>query len=126
MKLLKVFGLILVTFTLFSCSNSAYKYQASNVAQMEFTSIDEHTLKKSFACDHHLMTSLLNRPMTADQAMMLAFTKQMQTQNNVSAFVDVVSIRGQKSVESQSSSSNSQYLTSIANDINAVTITGSL
>jgi Tfp pilus assembly protein PilE len=126
MKLLKIIGLILVTFTLFSCSNSANKYHASNFERVEFNSANENTIKKSFASDYHLMASLLNRPMTADQAMMLAFSKQSQTQNKTTAFVNFVSIRGDKLLENQSSDKTDQYSTLIANDINAVTISGSL
>jgi len=133
MKSIKYFGLILITLTLFSCSNSASKkitdkitYQASNFERMEFKPVNENTIKKSFASDHHLMMSLLNRPMTADQEMMLAFSQQLQSQNNTAAFVNFVSIRGEKHLESKSIDKTNQYSTLIANDINSITISGSL
>jgi hypothetical protein len=125
MKPLKIIGLILVSLTLFSCSNTADKYQMSNFEQMEVKPLNGNTIKKSFHSDHHLMMSLLNRPITADQALMLAFVKPALSLNKATAFVNFISIKGDGSLEIKSNNRKSQYLGLIVKDNNSVSINGS-
>lgn len=77
--------------------------------------------KKPLVSDHHLLMSLINRPVTADQQIMLAFEKQRESNYN-DIFVNAVSIKGPKLID------NSEplyfYNHIINNDVNAVSIQG--
>ncbi len=79
--------------------------------------------KKPLVSDHELMMSLLDRPITTDQRIMLAFANyqtEMQHTLDTTTFVRPISITG-------STSSNgipNYYQTLIANDINAAAIRG--
>ena len=66
------------------------------------------------------MMSLLNRPVAADQAMMLAFSQQ-----NKMVLVNFVNVRGQKSSDVQDNIV-SPYAALISKDNNSVSISGSL
>lgn len=78
-------------------------------------------VKKPLISDHYLLMSLLNRPVTADQQMMLAFEKERETiYGNV--FVNAVSIKGPKFIDN--SEPQNPYELFIQNDINAVSIQG--
>jgi len=131
MKSFKIIGLLFITIFLISCSSSAHlsqtremDYRQSTFEKTVFTPVDESTIKKSFSSDHQLMMSLLNRPMTADQSMMLAFARQ--SLNPSSTRVNFVSIRGDKKQQSQRYNQVNEYSALIAKDINAVSISGSL
>jgi len=131
MKLFKITGLLFITTFLISCSSSSHlsqaremNYHQSTFEKTIFTPVNENTIKKSFSSDHQLMMSLLNRPMTADQTMMLAFTQQTKTQG--SSIVNFVSIRGDKKQESQRYEQVNRYSALIAKDINSVSISGAL
>lgn len=131
MKSFKTIGLLFITIFLISCSNSAHlsqekemNYRQSTFDRTVFKPVNEHTIKKSFSSDHQLMMSLLSRPMTADQSMMLAFTHQSQSQSSTT--VNFVSIRGNKKQESPHYNQVNVYSALIAQDINSVSISGSL
>lgn len=85
--------------------------------------------KKPLISDHYLMMSLLNRPMTGDQKLMLAFAKQQEQyfDNSSPIFVNAVMIKGDKNEQpSQSTHSNNNgiYSSLIAQDINAIRVSG--
>lgn len=77
--------------------------------------------KKPLVSDHHLMMSLLQRPITQDQQMMLAFAEQRQRYSN-EIFVNSVSIKGPKSSDANASRTQHVYAALIANDVNSVSI----
>ena len=78
--------------------------------------------KKPLVSDHYLMLSLLNRPMTQDQQMILAFTEQRE--NNQSLyFVNAIAIKGAKN-EEQTTRAQHNYSSLIAQDFNSVQIFG--
>ena len=131
MKLLKFLTPIIIALSLFSCSNTAdlsqetvMNYHQSNFDKTVFKPVNKNTVKKSFSSDHYLMMSLLNRPMTTDQAMMLTFTQQAQ--NETAVLVNFVSLRGDKKQHIQQDKQTSKYTALIAKDINSVSISGSL
>lgn len=77
--------------------------------------------KKPLISDHHLLMSLINRPITADQQMMLAFEKQRE-EDYGHIFVNTVSIKGPKLIDNSEPLSFYQQI--INNDINAISIQG--
>ena len=77
--------------------------------------------KKPLVSDHHLMMSLLHRPITEDQKMMLAFAQQRQRYSN-DIFVNAVSIRGPKASDENTSRTQHVYAALIERDVNAVSI----
>ena len=105
-----------------SFSDNGYQqgYVASNYSHTQFTPINANSNKKPLPSDHQLMMSLLNRPMTEDQAMMLAFSEQRTYQNSPST--GGVLIKGSKASDQDAQPSSSMYADLIAQDINAVTI----
>ena len=81
--------------------------------------------KKPLTSDYHLLASLLNRPMTEDQKMMLAFAsarEEFKADNPY--FVDYVSIRGSKKEDPMVSKPLSQSQMLIAQDSHAITVLG--
>lgn len=130
MKLFNLISTLLIAFTFFGCSstpeqaNAAMQYHTHHFERTHFKIVDQDTVKREFASDHHIMMSLLNRPMTADQRMMLAFAQQSKM--NTSAFVQTISIRGDKSEDNNNYFQYSPYSQLIANDINAIEVQGSL
>ncbi|GLX76914.1 hypothetical protein tinsulaeT_02540 [Thalassotalea insulae] len=82
--------------------------------------------KKPLISDHHLMMSMLNRPMTGDQKIMLAFARQQDSYQHQIApvFVNAIYIRGEKSSDNEISPSQGIYSALIAQDINAIRIQG--
>lgn len=78
-------------------------------------------VKKVAVSDHYLLMSLINRPITADQQMMLAFAKQRETHYS-DMFVNAVSIKGPKFIDN--SEPQNIYSALIDNDNNAVSIQG--
>ena len=82
--------------------------------------------KKPLLSDHYLMLSLLNRPVTEDQKMMLAFTRQSDNYQNP-YFVNTIEIKGDNSTDSYSNSSSktiNSYSSLISQDFNSVRISG--
>ena len=87
----------------------------------KFTSANTKVSKKILHSDHHLMMSLLNRPITADQAMMLNFAQKRESYYPSSHYA--VAIKGNKSSDKSNSRAVHAYASLISQDINAVTIT---
>jgi len=79
--------------------------------------------KKALISDHYLMLSLLNRAMTQDQQMMLAFAKQRQLHQSA-YFVNAVAIKGPKQLNSATKRLQHSYSKLIAQDFNSVQISG--
>tara|TARA_R110000737_G_scaffold176266_6_gene201371 strand:- start:4896 stop:5237 length:342 start_codon:yes stop_codon:yes gene_type:complete len=83
--------------------------------------------KKALFSDHYLMLSLLNRPMTQDQQMMLAFAQQSENYQSP-YFVNMVTIKGPKSdsTANQVTTTRAQHSYSylISQDFNSVQISG--
>jgi len=79
------------------------------------------TVKKPLISDHHLMMSLLNRPVTEDQRMMLAFAQQRERYTN-DIFVNTVSIKGPKDSDVDTSRTQHVYAALIERDANSVRI----
>ncbi len=106
---MKLLNIIIVTFlllTTFACSST-------KTVKVE---------KKPLISDHYLMMSLLNRPMTGDQKLMLAFAQQQDEyqQEAMPIFVNAVMITGEKSTRRN----QNIYTDLIAKDINAIRISG--
>jgi hypothetical protein len=80
--------------------------------------------KKPLISDHHLLLSLLDRPVTPDQQLMLAFAKQQDIyQQQNPTFVNSVMMLGERN-EAPAVKTLSPYYTMIANDNNAIRISG--
>lgn len=81
--------------------------------------------KKPLISDSHLLLSLLNRPTTPDQQLMLAFAKQQDSfVQQAPAFVHAVMIVGEKSEDSVPSFHQSNYYPLIAKDERSIRIGG--
>ena len=86
--------------------------------------------KKPLLSDHYLMMSLLDRPVTEDQKLMLAFASvQNSAQQNdypqvPSIFVNTVMIKGAYIQHDRKNYSNNIYQRLIAKDINAISLSG--
>lgn len=87
----------------------------------QFTPTNTKTIKKPLQSDHHLIMSLLNRPITADQAMMLAFAQERKSYHSSNSNYAIV-IKGEKSSDEPNSRSEQAYAQLISQDINAVNI----
>ena len=82
--------------------------------------------KKPLTSDHYLLLSLINRPVTEDQQMMLAFTQQSDSIQNP-YFVNTIEIKGATGADSHENSSSStlyNYSSLISQDFNSVRISG--
>lgn len=123
--------------TLFACSSTeqvnnepladnsyAQYYDSSNFPHSQFTPISKHSIKKPLNSDHQLMMSLLNRPITADQAMMLDFAQERaRYTSSYSNYADNgVMIKGDKISDNSSNRTEHVYAQLISQDINAVSI----
>ena len=147
MKNLKILFCLLFCISLFACSSTQSidnKYASNahanantyiNVSayggdfpHTNFKTITSETVKKPLDSDHQLMMALLNRPMTADQKMMLAFSAQRQQQAESLGiqYANFVTIKGNKTETPATSPSTNVYSTLIASDINAIQVTGAL
>ncbi len=96
-------------------------FVTKNFSHNTFTQIDKNTIKKPLYSDHHLMMSLLNRPVTADQAMMVAFAQERERYNSSYSHY-AVEIKGDKSTDNSNNRSKHPYADLISQDINAVII----
>jgi hypothetical protein len=105
MKNILMLLVILFTFLLTACSSKP----------------EIEIVKKPLISDHHLMMSLLNRPVTEDQKMMLAFAQQRESYSN-DMFVNTVSIRGPKESDADTNRVQHVYAALIERDINSVGI----
>ena len=124
----------LLCLSLFACSsteqvhheqtstNGYYQSEINEKFSHKFTPINKTTIKKSLSSDHQLMMSLLNRPMTEDQAMMLAFEEQRKSYSPTYANFGV-EIKGERKANKTEKRSTHLYAHLIEQDINAVTIT---
>ncbi len=81
----------------------------------------EKLAKRPLISDHYLLMSLLNRPITADQQMMLAFAAQREV-NYSTVFVNAVAIKGPKYVDH--TTPQSVYSALISNDKNSIALQG--
>ena len=118
-----------------TANTSAYN---DNFSHTQFKATSGETIKKSLDSDHQLMMALLNRPMTDDQKMMLAFAKEREQQAQAlgNEYAAYISIKGEKDASSDPSFDSvsdrsfnrptSIYSELISNDINAVEIMGAL
>jgi len=127
---------LLLCLTLFACSSTEHvsnklpknsygqTYVGTNSPHSQFTPISKTSIKKTLNSDHQLMMSLLNRPMTADQAMMLAFAQERVSYANTFANYanNGVMIKGDKASENPSNRTKHAYAQYISQDINAVLI----
>lgn len=110
----------------FSANGYAQGYINENYNHTQFTAINQHTVKKNLNSDHQLMMSLLNRPMTADQIMMISFAKQRASYS--SAYTHTINANTGTAIKGPKESHNNVrtthlYAHLIEEDINAVTIT---
>lgn len=105
----------------FSDNGYAQGFVSKNFSRNQFTPMNENTIKKSLPSDHQLMMSLLNRPITADQAMMLAFAQERVSYGNTYTNYGV-QIRGDKSSDDPNNITEHAYAGLISQDINAVSI----
>jgi len=106
MNILKVFLAITIAISLTGCNA---------------TPKAEKLVKKTLVSDHYLLMSLLNRPIPADQQMMLAFAKQREVEYGA-IFVNAVSIKGPKFIDN--SNSLNTYSSLISNDVNSIGLQG--
>ena len=125
---------LLFCFSLFACSSTEQVSEnyftergytrgfiSENFVHSQFMIINENTIRKPLLSDHQLMMSLLNRPMTTDQAMMLAFAQERASySNDYSNYA--VEIKGDKSSDKPNDITEHAYAQLIADDINAVSI----
>jgi hypothetical protein len=87
-----------------------------------FMPVNKDSIKKPLSSDHQLMMSLLNRPLTTDQAMMLAFAEQRKINTPTYATVGV-QIKGGKKSANENQRSVHLYAHLIKKDINTISIT---
>ena len=128
---------LLLCLTLFACSSTeqvgtnnlldnsyGQSEKEANFPRSQFSPINKDSIKKPLNSDHQLMMSLLNRPMTADQAMMLAFAQERASYANTFAnnANNAVMIKGDKSSDSSNNRAEHVYAQLISQDINAVSI----
>lgn len=130
---------LLLCLTLFACSsteqgdhkalsdNGYDQISMNNFSHGNSSYSDKDTIKKPLNSDHQLMMSLLNRPMTADQAMMLTFAQERARYTNTFAnnADNGIAIKGDKKSDPSSSRAKHVYAQLISQDINAVSITAS-
>jgi len=105
----------------FSDNRYSQGYIGDNFYHTQFTSISDNKIKKTMSSDHQLMMSILNRPVTADQAMMLAFRQERASYNHYFSNY-AVKIKGDKSSDTTSARTENAYTQLILQDINAIDI----
>lgn len=99
-----------------------YSYSNVEFYNRKLTDMNQNTQQSIPHSDHHLMMALLNRPVTADQAMMIAF--EQERINYTGAFANYgVEIKGNKHNNKVGYRANNLYSDLILHDINAVNIT---
>lgn len=129
MKNVTLFIALLSCFVLSACGSTSAvinqdkmqdNYYTSQFSHTSFTTYNKDSVKKQLSSDHQLMMSLLNRPMTQDQAMMLAFAQQ-RASYQPSTNNRGISIKGEKSADDNYESSH-QYQVLIAQDSHSISI----
>lgn len=115
MKFVNLITCLFVCFFTFGCASTSTQH----IVKIE---------KRPLISDHHLMMSLLNRPITQDQQLMLAFADQQAQYRTGSLFVNTVAILGEKptkpSTEQSYNRVNNSYTALIASDVNAIRLSG--
>jgi predicted transcriptional regulator len=106
---------------LFSEKGYARGFINEKFSHTHFIPTNKNSIKKPMLSDHHLMLSLLNRPMTVDQAMMLAFEQERVNYGNTFANYSV-EIKGEKGSDELNYRSENRYSKLIAQDINSINI----
>lgn len=106
----------------FASNGYAQGYVSQHHSHSKFLAMDASSVKKSLSSDHQLMMSLLYRPMTEDQAMMLAFAQERASYSPAFSNAGVM-IKGAKTEDQQTTRAINQYAHLIAQDINAVLMT---
>ena len=130
---------LLLCLTLFACSSTeqvshhdfsdndyTQSYASTHFSHSQFTPINDGGIKKPLDSDHQLMMSLLNRPMTEDQAMMLAFAQERARYTNIlnNHANNGVMIKGEKVEDDMNNRMGHVYAQLISKDINSVLISG--
>lgn len=130
---------LLLCLTLFACSSTeqvdnyplsdngyTQEYVSTSFHHSQFIPISKNSIKKPLNSDHQLMMSLLNRPMTADQAMMLAFAQERSRYSeNFSNYANKgVMIKGDITSDNSNERTEHVYAQLISQDINSVSISG--
>ena len=129
MKIFKIGCYLFLYFTISACSNTAHvnvepdnnHYYANDFNHTEFTVYNKGSVKKRASTDQELMLSLINRAMTEDQRMMLAFAKSQERYLPENTIVGI-QIKGDKHEETTKQRVISNYAQMIDRDINAVHI----
>jgi hypothetical protein len=129
MKVFKVTVSLIFSLLLGACSSTGQltsnteenHYYAKEFSHTEFTPHHKGSIKKSASSDHQLMLSLINRPVPADQLMMLAFAKRQESYFPDSAVVGV-RIKGERIDHNNKKRTVSQYTHIIEQDNNSVSI----
>ncbi len=108
----------------YSDSNSRLNngYYANQFTKTAFEEQSANTEKKPPASDHELMITLLNRPMTADQAMMERFERE-RAQYAHSFSIQRVAIKGERSSDKTQERAQHAYAHLINKDNNSIEIT---
>ena len=116
---------ITLLLTLSACSSSANQHASLVQKNSSSNYLTAKSSGQVISSDHQLMMSLLNRPVTPDQAMMLSLQKRADDSQNVHiAQEKFVLIKGESSnnTASKYSSTSYAYKNQIEEDINAVSI----
>jgi len=111
MKFVNLFVFVLISFFTVGCASTSNPY----LVKVE---------KRALISDHHLMMSLLNRPITKDQQIMLAFADQQAQYQSNTRFVNAVAIVGEKPSALSNIRPSNSYTTLITNDLNAIRLNG--
>lgn len=113
--------IFLVYFSFFTVGCAGISGQSNTqLSKTKFDTITPH--KRPLISDHHLMLSILGRPITSDQQMMLAFTAQNSQSSTL--FVNSIKITGPEHQLQKMDNISNQYSQLIAQDTNAVNISG--
>jgi hypothetical protein len=116
-----VFKISLVFFSFFTLGCAGISGQ-SNTGLNETKFNTMTTQKRPLVSDHQLMLSILGRPITSDKQMMLAFANQNRQSSTL--FVNPVTIAGPEQPLQNIDNVSNQYSQLIAQDVNAVSISG--
>lgn len=107
----------------FNDDGYAQGFIKDNFSHTKFTPTNKNTVKKTLHSDHQLLMSLLNRPITADQAMMLAFEQErIDYTRSFSSYDYAVKIKGDRNSDKSNNRTDNPYTSLISQDLNAVSI----
>lgn len=130
---------LLLCLTLFACSSTeqvnnyplsdnsyTQEYVKTSFPHNQFIPISKDSIKKPLNSEHQLMMSLLNRPVTADQAMMLAFSQERTDySDSFSNYANKgIMIKGDITSDNSNDRTEHVYAQLISQDINSVSISG--